>query len=143
MGGGDHPMMNDLITYLRAQFDNDEQAAQATEAGDWDGDRSILDARTGRYIAVGPYGCDMDQEDVAQIVRWDPKRVLVEVDAKRCILELCVGRLFDDDGQPRFDDGWSRELVDARYMLRFLAMPYAGHSDYDPAWAIEHKTAEG
>jgi hypothetical protein len=67
--------------------------------------------------------------DAEHIARWDPARVLAEVEAKRRVIDLCatVG-----------DTELSRIGVEAHDLafgvLDALAQPYADHSDFDPAW---------
>ena len=62
--------------------------------------------------------------DGDHIARWDPARVLAECEAKRRIIELCGGWVPDRDVSP----------LAADYILGLLAVPYAGHPDYDEEW---------
>jgi hypothetical protein len=59
---------------------------------------------------------EYDRGTAEHIARWDPARVLAEVEAKRAIL-----RHEDVHGE-------------GDYVLQALAQPYAGHPDFDPAW---------
>jgi hypothetical protein len=47
--------------------------------------------------------------------------VLAEVAAKRRIIDEC--------------ENWSEIVAPLRNILRIMMQPYAGHPDYDPAWA--------
>lgn len=62
----------------------------------------------------------------------DPARVLAEVDAKRRIVELWERengeRHLHAEGEAR---AWLMDEV-----LQALALPYAEHPDYDPAWRV-------
>ncbi|WP_063817094.1 DUF6221 family protein [Streptomyces hygroscopicus] len=129
-------MSDDLVTFLRARLDEDEQIARAAF---WDEQSDVWTARPPRasyerytvvdylddgVVAVTPENADAD--GVGQhIARHDPARVLAEVDAKRRILhwhldeECCSVCLDDVEGCPLF---------------RALAAPYADHPDYREAW---------
>jgi hypothetical protein len=66
--------------------------------------------------------------DAQFIADWNPARVLAEVDAKRRILDWCA----------RIDPPYGLGGIlagQARRILRWLALPYAGHADYRPEWA--------
>lgn len=62
---------------------------------------------------------------------WSPsismayRRMLVECESKRRIVDRCVGSLESDCGE--------YERAFALTVLRELATPYADHPDYDPA----------
>lgn len=127
-------MTPDLVEWLRAQLDEDEQICRATL---WDDDASL---GSGRWIAYdrGPRdgfrearwvvidGADegvmdsrpqaADDEAVARhIAEWDPARVLREIDAKRRILDT----LHEEGGDRMFAD-----------VFRLLALPYADRPGY-------------
>lgn len=55
---------------------------------------------------------------------WTADRRLVETEAKRRLFDWC-------DSDPLMHDG-SWAYIDR--VLRFLALPYAGHEDYDESW---------
>jgi len=91
--------MDDLVQFLRARLDEDEQAAWAAASkrggGTWEavlGDdfRSSVDGRyhegelgyPSRPVIIDPD----DHETSVHIARHDPARVLAEVDAKRRLL---------------------------------------------------------
>jgi hypothetical protein len=112
--------MDDLIAWLRAQLDDDERVAR--EAGDdamtWHpGAEAVYDDL--RTLAVAPFGGTL--HEAQHIARWDPARVLAEVDAKRRILDMVQGWM--DAGYPTMDQA-----------LRLLALPYAQHEGYRDEW---------
>ena len=82
------------------------------------------------------------------VARWDPARVLAEVASKRAILgrhlpekagyfdpQAKTGLTFtvcEVDGNGGTDeDAWPCDE------LKYLAAPYAGHAQFDPAWRVE------
>ncbi len=92
-------------------------------------DRYVPLRAVDRVIGGGP-----DDDEDSDVVAWvrtgrnehlhvqrhDPARVLRDVQAKRRILEMS-----------RLADNYSSAMVD---VLLFLAWPFAGHPDYNPAW---------
>lgn len=145
--------MDDLIAFLHARLDEDEQAIprsrsvrdvwrQGDDADhDWKvspsevvstrPDGSAVEVQATTYGAIGP--------DVAvHIARHHPTRVLAEVDAKRQIIELAEeanGVDMQVDGDRRIG---SRDEVSEPYVgdqiLRHLARPYDHHPDYREEW---------
>ena len=61
--------------------------------------------------------------------RWNPNRVLAECEAKRRIVES-----FAASEQPL--TARTAEMAVVRMVLRLLALPYAAHPDFDPAWRV-------
>jgi hypothetical protein len=92
MGAGED--IKQVIERLRAQLDEDERVARSTirakggwhAVGGWPetGPTDVRDDAC-RYVVQ-----DADETDVAHIVRWNPARVLVEVEAKRRILDIAA-----------------------------------------------------
>ena len=124
--------VTDLVEFLWARFDEDEQIAKAAAAGPWHMDESQrIYADDGAYVTA-PWTEDERDDDLDHIVRHDPARVLREVEAKR----LFLGR---HKGVHRCDWG---EQLGAEYLgwcttLKCLALPYADHPDYpdyDEEW---------
>jgi len=150
---------NSLVEFLLARIEEDEASARAAVGND--GPPTWLEDDTDGVYGVRP---DVDWDEVCQshtygvpnecdfnptacgismtddlvlehararhIARHDPARVLAECAAKRQILadhepydgtELCGGH-----------DG--RHTVEQCALRRVLAMPYAGHPDYNPEW---------
>lgn len=98
-------MSEDLVTWLRACLDDDEQVAQAANAGklcdycgkptggQWraatEGDVILADAHGNDWVATGPWGTSL-HADGEHIARHDPARVLAEVAAKRAVVDEYV-----------------------------------------------------
>lgn len=95
-----------LTEFLLARIEEDEGAARSVASDDgW-----YDDASAGLHHA-----------------RWTTARVLAECEAKRRIVE----RYSDNASSPDFQGGYESGIEDA---LRALALPHAGHPDYDEAW---------
>jgi len=128
--------MDDLIAFLRARLDEDEQTARATadEYGPaWTADNQMESVRssTGADVVDEPY------TPRHHIARHDPARVLAEVDAKRRILDVY------EEVMTKFTESWSPmvpydrlagTVSSLRRTLEFLALPYADHPDYRDEW---------
>lgn len=136
-------MTADLVQFLRARLDDDEQTARET-LWEGSGNRPIWDLRASATVEVGGNGRnDFPVGDAAvawHIVRHDPARVLAEVDAKRRIVDwherqcTCDPCTADGDELPnteRSDGGFGDDCP----TLRLLALPYADHPDYRSEWA--------
>lgn len=118
--------MDELITWLRAQLDEDDRVAHAanlamSDSGEWDvlglsDPRVLPSVQAGNAIVAR----DLADEDAVHIARWDPARVLAEVEAKRRILDEAI-RLMGYDGEFEF--------------LELLAQPYAGREGWREEWA--------
>lgn len=92
-------MTDDLVNWLRAQIDEDERIAQA----------SMADRPWGLY----PDG--HSEATLAWLERWSEDRVLVEIDAKRRILEEIEKLAHSDVGAEST----------AMALIRALMLPYA------------------
>jgi len=119
----------DLVRFLRAQLDEDESVARAA-AGRLSGD-----------------------DEWVHIARWDPARVLREVEAKRRIVD---GHRYEISSETAYDDyddvsdsyrrvvhhtvtcaicGWaSDDRTSGCMTLRLLALAHADHPDYRLEW---------
>ncbi|MGY1439556.1 DUF6221 family protein [Streptomyces reniochalinae] len=136
-------MTGDLVAFLRARLDEDEQAARATM---WEGSGNRADWSLPASATVGTGEDEFyagDRTVAAHIARHDPARVLAEVDAKRRIIELhhVVGGWQDEDGNDHGDGcgecGHSEEYSDRDgwcETLRLLALPHADHPEYREEW---------
>jgi hypothetical protein len=120
--------MDELVPWLRAQLDDDERVAREANP-ELGAVRSFLELITPEVEA-----------DEAHIVRWDPPRVLAEVEAKRRILDLHAESDFpyDPDDGPG-DYSWAAKCMtcygdDPCPTLRLLALPYAGREGYREEW---------
>lgn len=135
--------MDDLATWLRAQLDDDERVAQAVlgvnavaglkrgvPAPRWETPEGTSQIRSTDGILRVQHTWAREAEHIA---RWDPARVLAEVDAKRKLLDWLtdVDRYMDRD-----DLSWHRlsGAVDVEAALRLLALPYADRDGYREEW---------
>lgn len=129
--------VDDLATWLRAQWDDDERVARAAQPGPWTmrengtpwtdidaTDGTVTSSYEGDVVAVS---------DAEHMVRWDPARVLAELDAKRRIVDLCVDMLRPDSAGPQ-DLGPDDVDPTMWDVLRLLALPMAGRDGYDESW---------
>jgi hypothetical protein len=137
--------MDELLAFLRARLDEDEQAARdamwCEDAGTWRTEPTPYGTRgaaqrwyiedsleDGVVSHVDPQASD-DEGVARHIVRHDPARVLREVEAKRRLLEQF--RLRGDSVrrtvQPATGGVWDD-------LLRMFALPYADHNDYREKW---------
>lgn len=146
--------MSDLVEFLKARLDEDEQTAQAatSESGRWRWDHgfgelcndpecpygALLDEATRDGTHAGTvlmelHGYDVKEpwQGAAHIARHDPARVLREVDAKRRIVALHSDPHGGDPSCSSIDYPESAEDCET---LRLLALPYADHPDYEERW---------
>jgi hypothetical protein len=118
--------VDDLIAFLRARLDEDEQAAR-TAAGNRAAWAIDVSPSGSWYVSPGRDSDDIgdvqQQEHAMHIARWDPARVLAEVEARRRM----VDELAALDGDP------VNGLAITR-MMHLLALPYAEHPDYRKEW---------
>lgn len=80
-------MTDDLVAFLKARLDEDEQAAKAATSGRWmalDGGVMALEDESWPVTSTET---ECERDDRVHIARWDPARVLAEVQAKRRIIE--------------------------------------------------------
>ncbi|MEV8417819.1 DUF6221 family protein [Streptomyces niveus] len=139
--------MDDLVAFLRARLDEDEQAARgcSSEAW-WEHPKNWVSAPQLNRIALV-----MHDGDRGHVVRHDPARILREVDAKRRIIDFYANALEERaalrarmrkviDSDP---DEFGRlhrqenELIETATrmapIVRLLALPYADHPDCQEA----------
>jgi Family of unknown function (DUF6221) len=122
--------VSDLVEFLRSRLDEDEEIARRNMSpirprqGKWqfvtDSGMQVRDADGDHLIVTHTW-----PNEGEHIARYDPARILAEVDAKRQIIDLCVAEI--DSGT----DG----AVTADSVLYLLALPYADHPDYRAEWA--------
>jgi hypothetical protein len=139
-------MTADLVAFLNARLDEDEQVAQAAL-----GVNEMANARRGRPVARWESrddGSIWDTSDTpairvrftwrreaAHIARWDPARVLAEVDAKRRILAAYTGWVDRNAGPSLADSVDAGQEYGLEEAVRYLTLPYADHPDYRSEWA--------
>lgn len=128
--------MATIIEFLRTRLDEDEQVARKAGPPPWRfGDMQIRDAQ-GDLVVKHTW-----PQEAEHIARWDPARVLAEVDAKRWMLDTLVPEVEDMD-ETLHQEFCGRDRPDAHsyiaaQLLARLAQLYTDHPDYDPAWALE------
>ncbi|MFI2650191.1 DUF6221 family protein [Micromonospora fulviviridis] len=120
--------MDDLVTWLRQQLDEDERVARAADSSRWlPEDKGITFEYTADDFHEGEAQARLAADTRANqehIARHDPERVLAEVEAKRRILDECEWRIVD------FDPGHGC----AQQVLAFLALPFADRPGYRAEW---------
>lgn len=157
--------MSDLMAFLQARLDEDEQVARAAPGVQWvhrvDEDISgaavfdeqwtlVTPTSYAKHVeqgnhpysnkpgATGPRYIEDSRDDlVAHIARFDPARVLAEVQAKRALVEMhsgtheCVGWKYGEWNCVHVAPGSAFELDPT---LLLLASAYADHSNFNPEW---------
>ncbi|MEU7787681.1 DUF6221 family protein [Amycolatopsis sp. NPDC049159] len=143
--------MDDLITWLRAQLDEDERVAREAGGAAWSVGTEETPDGENAYYSIGAYGeepfVDTDVTERAKfdhIVYWDPARVLREVEAKRAIIDM-----HQPDTQFSSDQQFCRKCATGDSCddcldystqvwpcstLRLLALPYSDHPGYEESW---------
>lgn len=115
--------MSDLIAFLRARLDEDEQAAR--RGAEWldetQTEPNSLDRAAQRAKAAG----------VRNVGGYLPARVLRDVEAKRRILDWHSGG--HECSGPESNCLWITD-DEACATVRALAEPYADHPDYQQEW---------
>ena len=144
--------MDDLVAFLRARLDEREAralAAAGTTEGRWTQD----DPHRAPGRIVDDYGDFVTYDEMAPsqeqgefIADNDPAFVLADVAAKRRLIAgHGPGRVVDESNgrwasdPDSWDPPWTKctghewEAYPCE-LLRLLALPYAGHPEYDEAW---------
>lgn len=114
--------IREQIAAIRAQLDEDERVAKAASPGPWGhrNDGLVWPPRIG-----DPVSGSTEVEDAEHIARWNPKRVLAEVKAKRELLDCLIGAT--NKGTSRLianDEPWAISSDD---LVKILAAPAAEH----------------
>ena len=142
----------DLVEFLRARLDEDEQAARAASPGPWraesgyEGDEwaikspvSTADSFPSGDVAGPGYegGGVWSRGDAEHIARHDPARALREIKAKRRIVARHTGDHMCP--KPPQDHSWTEagQTVEGLWPcgdLLDLARSYADHPEYDVVW---------
>jgi hypothetical protein len=137
--------VDDLVTWLRAQLDEDEQVARACAevyAAPWDmSDRGHTaqvkaDEPDFRLVAELEQDPAIDGwlgERLEHIARWDPARVLAEVDAKRRILDEHDPSQTTKTCCPTCQD-YDESIPAPCLTVRLLALPCANRPGYRDEW---------
>jgi hypothetical protein len=149
-----------LAEFLLARISEDEAAAAGGEAWHVDNENYPTSITTagGRWTGNGVHVFDPD-EDALHIARWDPARVLAECDAKRRIIadhaatdesyplvgyddqvitpsQPACRQCTDSNVAARVTENWdvAARVIAPCDTVRFLALPYLGHPDYQEEW---------
>lgn len=145
--------MSEMVEFLRARFDEDEQTARAAVSShereprlvpcvagaEWS-HRYDSDDYGGTEVAdgAGHVIVAMSHESGASqrihIARHDPARVLAEVAAKRRMLDELYPEVKGADEAILGE--WNSSPDNAETLLEMLALPYASHPDYRQEWAV-------
>ena len=102
--------MDELVAFVRRCLDEDERVAREASPDCTPDDPRASDA------------------DIRHVARWNPARVLAEVEAKRHILDRCT-RYFQWPDMSRMV---TDDLAAATVLL--LAQPYAGREGWREEW---------
>ncbi|MGW3992387.1 DUF6221 family protein [Amycolatopsis sp. NPDC004772] len=149
--------MDDLAAFLNARLDADERVALAATEGMW----AALETQDFKF-GVWPSGTGFSGEedqlatanvetDALHIVRHAPARVLADVAAKRRLLQLHERVLLEHTHPLVTDAHLTKERLAVCAScepprqfrrtqswpcptLKVLALPFAGHPDYNESW---------
>lgn len=140
-----------LITWLRAQLDEDERLARAAKPGPWKYDPdpcedevySVHDGEHGDLVGdIVAYvrGLRYQEANGSHVANWNPTRALDEIKAKREILGDCTkymgkqSEMRHPEAMPH-DVPWISPVANFafRTLLR-LAAPYADRPGYQSEW---------
>ncbi|WP_330328153.1 DUF6221 family protein [Streptomyces pseudovenezuelae] len=137
--------MDDLVQFLRDRLDDDETIAREAshlEHGHWtteDGypvsvaDELVKGADVFERVVAFDEGSP-SEEQAAHIARHDPARVLVEVAAKKKILELYEAATSEAVLIAVGIDSQDGAISALTGVLQYLATAYADHPAYNEAW---------
>lgn len=138
--------MSDLTEFLLERLDEDAAAARAAHDGPWstysrvyweDDLKGVRSADDGLVIA------ELVPADAEHIARWNPRRALAEIEAKRALIRQAFQRAAKVDGERGCShdaDAIAAGVCPAQRPeqqpeLLILAAPYCAHPDFDPSWA--------
>lgn len=141
--------MTDIIDFLQARLDEDERVALDAYGAQWEvgptfgalnnrvyvrekGD--LIDSVGTCVIAGQVSNVPQFRANAQHIARWDPARVLAEVEAKRRIIDECKKLLNSRTASSELD--WAPDFL-THDVLCLLAVCYRDHPDYDAAWALD------
>ncbi|MBP2053934.1 hypothetical protein J2Z21_006936 [Streptomyces griseochromogenes] len=132
----------ELARFLRARFQEDARVARDAVEGApgavWgvlaDDIEQVLTSQDGRttHTPLAQFGADDPVKLLTHVARHDPARVLRDLDAGQALLDehgVRHGRCRTCTGRERATGHRSPCTT-----LRLLALPFAGHPDYDASW---------
>jgi len=129
--------MDDLVTWLRARLDEDERVALAASPGPWkpnaehDEVLAVDDVTVADGFALSG---NQLRATVGHIARWNPARVLAEVDAKRRILDEYEMWADDDDQDYEHAQTAANSAAALLVAVKLVALPMAERDGYDESW---------
>jgi hypothetical protein len=130
-------LIDEMITFVRLQLDEDEQKALAIDAKEWAEDSSwfkdMLDPLPSQRRERPGWLPMITVEDVRHIARHDPARILREVESLRKIVDDLAAVIADDEGMGYYSDGHSG-LATAKRTLRLFAAIYSDRPGYREEW---------
>lgn len=129
-----------IVEFLLARYAEHEQAARAASPGPWSPDEDGYEvlAVDGIEVAKGfALSSPQLRATVQHIALNDPAYVLADLVAKRVIAErhCMVPVNMPGDGEMACLECGSGPVNRPCQTIRLLALPFAAHPDYDPAWA--------
>lgn len=125
-------VMEDLVQFLRARYDEDAAEAQATadEYGAvWTFDEAMDSVRSDKDADV----VEEPGTPRTYIARHDPARVLAEVDAKRQLVDRYERAMENRRAHPE-DLATAGALLALHGAVKLLALPYANYPGYHEEW---------
>lgn len=131
-----------ITGFLRARYDEREQQANAAavDGAQWRySDSGIYPSDESRHpgaIVAGTYDY-LDESYGKHIAGNDPQYVLADLNSKRAILDEHKPAEGDAESCDKCEYGWwsdrMRQIFPCK-TLRMLAVPFAGHPDYQESW---------
>ncbi|MEU2075405.1 DUF6221 family protein [Streptomyces sp. NPDC013489] len=127
--------MEELIAFLRARLNEDEQTARHATDGPWvdEPGHPIRGGYELRFVIAQ----QAQRWNSQHIARHDPARVLAEVDAKRRIIDECAYWLDKINESATAEHPYPNLPERGEVVLpviTLLGLPYADHPDYQDAW---------
>ncbi|MFF7130363.1 DUF6221 family protein [Streptomyces sp. NPDC008240] len=131
--------MDELVRWLTACLDEDEQIARAATPGPWTVDSATyaerIDSPDGPVIAGGRWGGEASvfesTEDALHIAAHDPARVLREIDPDRQLLAMYAEVAANDLNDVEYAHGWANALGLA---VRLRASAFSDRPGYREEW---------
>ncbi|MFF1444096.1 DUF6221 family protein [Streptomyces sp. NPDC058295] len=128
---------DDLVQFLRARLDEDEQLAQAATPGPWTqsgiGDYGWTVSFSQPGSGVETADSDQGRADADFIASHDPARVLAEIASKMSILTDYTKEQWVMEQGHR--TGWTEGGQSVReYLIKGWAALYESHPDYRQEW---------
>jgi hypothetical protein len=127
--------MDDLVAFLRARLDEEDQLAAdcVTADGEWTARGEDLVTDDGNELALQP-------ALATHAAHHDPAHAIRSVAARRTVLVLRESLLLRMDQATAVGDGTAyslarAELRVANFVLRLDAAVYSNHPGYRPGWA--------